>query len=171
MKIEGRAYVLPAQHFDDVNTDVILAGPHLRLPEDQLGLHAFSAILPSFPADARGRPILVGGANFGCGSSREQAPKALLGCGIRLVIASSFGHIFYRNAINLGLAAAVCPTPERLRALDACELHVDLEAGSLRAAGPGGSTSLSCQPLPPHLLRILAGGGILPLLAQTRDAS
>ncbi|WP_437762666.1 3-isopropylmalate dehydratase [Sorangium sp. So ce281] len=168
MKISGSVFQIPQEMWDDVNTDLILPGAYLRVPEEELGSHAFEGVIPDFPRLAQTRPILVAGSNMGCGSSREQAPKALLGCGVRLVIAASFGGIFFRNAFNLGLMLLKVPDIEVLRTLctDA-HLEVDPEQGTVvRSSGD----MLRVSPLPPHQLRIVQAGGILQLIRNNPGA-
>ncbi|MEE9139951.1 MAG: 3-isopropylmalate dehydratase [Alphaproteobacteria bacterium] len=168
MKVTGRIFKLPPDHRDDVNTDVIIAGRHLRVPEDELARHAFENVMPDFHEQIEGHSILVAGRNMGCGSSREQAPKALLGCGIRLVIAESFGNIFYRNAVNLGLGVLVLPDPSALDRLEGGrEATVDLASGVVEIDG---GPTLEAQPVAEHVMRILSAGGLLPLLKKDPDA-
>src|SRR3972149_7990125 len=94
---------------DDVNTDVILPGKYLPLIDPkELGQHAMEGLDPVFTTKAKDGVILVAGKNFGCGSSREQAPIALKYAGVKCVIAKSFARIFYRNAINIGLPVPEC---------------------------------------------------------------
>jgi len=161
MIVRGRVFALPAELRDDLNTDVVLPAAFLRLPEEELGDYAFHNVLPGFRERLAGRTVLVGGANLGCGSSREQAPKALLGCGVRLVVAESFGNIFFRNALNLGLGLLKVADTD-LAALSDVELTADLAAGTITAPG----IDIQGTPLTPHLMRIVRAGGILPLLRQ-----
>ena len=165
MKLTGRVYQMPEELRDHVNTDVILASPFLRLPEPELGEYAFQNVLPDFSNRLRGASVLVAGRNFGCGSSREQAPKALLGAGVRLVIAASFGFIFHRNAVNLGLATLVMPEDEEREGLEG-EVEVDLAQGSVQS----GKQSVYGDALADSTLRILRAGGLLPLLAHDNAA-
>jgi 3-isopropylmalate/(R)-2-methylmalate dehydratase small subunit len=167
MIVRGRVFALPAELRDDLNTDVILPAAFLRLPEEELGDHAFHNALPGFRDRLAGRTVLVGGANLGCGSSREQAPKALLGCGVRLVIAESFGNIFFRNALNLGLGLLkVADTGAAVASLSDVELAADLATGTVTAQG----VHIQGEPLTPHLMSIVRAGGILPLLRQDPSA-
>ncbi len=169
MTIAGRVLRLPPALWNDVNTDVILAGAHLRVPEEELGRHAFEGVLPDFPELVSGRPILAAGKNFGCGSSREQAPKAILGCGVRLIVAESFGGIFFRNALNLGLALLKVVDPATLDLLQTdVPITVDVERGEIEI--DGGASSLLAKPLSKHLLKIVHAGGLLPLLRADAGA-
>jgi 3-isopropylmalate dehydratase small subunit len=168
MNISGRIFKLPAECWDNINTDIIIPGCYLRLPEEELASHAMGNVLPTFSTDIKGCSILVAGSNMGCGSSREQAPKALLGCGVRLVIAASFSHIFYRNAINLGLAALLLSDTNALTSLCTGQLaDVDLSAGLIRLET---GTIIKAQPLSLYILRILKAGGLLPLLGENPEA-
>jgi len=161
MRVTGRAYRLPDEWWSDVNTDVILPGAFLRLPEEELASHAFAGAFDDFPSRVAERPILIAGPNFGCGSSREQAPKSLIGCGVRAIVAPSFGSIFFRNAVNLGLApvrVVEAAALDGLRTDD--ELDVDLVAGTLGA----GDATIPVGALGRHLAAVIAAGGLLPHL-------
>ncbi len=165
MKLTGRVYQMPENLRDHVNTDVILASSFLRLPASDLGAHAFQNVLPDFSGHLQGATVLVADRNFGCGSSREQAPKALLGAGVRLVIAASFGFIFHRNAVNLGLATMVMPDDEQRQSLEG-QVEVDLAQGAVQS----GERALYGDALADSTLRILHAGGLLPLLALDNAA-
>jgi 3-isopropylmalate/(R)-2-methylmalate dehydratase small subunit len=106
--------------------------------------------------------VVVGGRNFGVGSSREQAPQALKHLGVAAVVAESYAGLFYRNALNLGLPVVVCAEVARIQDGDA--LHVDPEKGIITFADarPG----LSCEPIPPFLMAMLHDGGLLPHLER-----
>lgn len=152
MKIEGSATVLG----DDVDTDTIFPGRYLAVldPHDQ-AQHLFEPLGSEIRDRAAAGGVLVAGWNFGCGSSREHAVTAMLGAGIRLVVARSFSRIYFRNAVNNGLPAIVCPAlVDAVR--DGDFVGVDLGAGS--AHYPGGSAMFAA--LPPALLQILAAGGL-----------
>src|SRR5215471_9173293 len=104
--LEGKIY----KFGDNVNSDIIIAGRYLIFIEpDKLAEHAFEVLGEGFPAKLRAFDILVAGRNFGCGSAREQAVTAIMGLGIRAVVAVSFARTFYRNAINSGLTIVECP--------------------------------------------------------------
>jgi len=104
-KITGRVW----KFGDNVDTDQIIPAEYLvTADKTELGKHAFEKVRTEFSVNVRPGDLIVAGANFGCGSSREHAPLALIGCGIRCVIAKSFARIFYRNSINLGLPLIEC---------------------------------------------------------------
>jgi 3-isopropylmalate/(R)-2-methylmalate dehydratase small subunit len=104
-KVEGRVW-----RFDEnVDTDQIIPAKWLVTGDaKELASHAFENVRPEFSKDVKGGDIIVGGHNFGCGSSREHAPRALIGAGIACVIAPSFARIFYRNSVNIGLPLIEC---------------------------------------------------------------
>lgn len=152
MKISGQVTTLG----DDVDTDTIFPGRYLAVldPRDQ-ARHLFEPLGEDLRDRAARGGVLVAGWNFGCGSSREHAVTAMLGAGIRLVVARSFGRIYFRNAVNNGLAVVTCS--ECVDAVsDGDTLEVDLAAGRARFAG--GTARFS--PLPPMLLDILSAGGL-----------
>ena len=165
MKLSGRVYQLPEELRDHVNTDVILASSFLRLPEAELGAYAFHNVLPDFSTQLQGATVLVADRNFGCGSSREQAPKALISAGVQLVIAASFGFIFHRNAVNLGLATLVMPDDQQRQSLQG-QIEVDLAQGKVQS----GEGALQGNALADSTLQILHAGGLLPLLALDNAA-
>jgi 3-isopropylmalate/(R)-2-methylmalate dehydratase small subunit len=160
MKVSG-----PAIKFGkNIDTDVILPGKYLVLVDPyDLAKHALEGLDPDFPEKAKKGVIIVGGKNFGCGSSREQAPLALKYSGVKCVIAESFARIFFRNAINIGLpviewkgiSAAVD---------DGDELAVDFEAGTVQNLSKG--KSFQVAKLPPFILEILADGGLIEYLRR-----
>ncbi len=167
MKVTGRAARLPSPLWDDINTDIIIPNRFLRVDEDKIGRHAFEGVVDDFPSLARERSILVVGANMGCGSSREQAPKALRGAGVKLILAQSFGYIFHRNAINLGLPVLAVPDVGLLQTLvDSGEITVDLIRGTIHEDG---QEVARVEPLGESVLRILEAGGILRLLRDAPD--
>ncbi len=152
MQIEGRATVLG----DDIDTDVIFPGRYLAVldPRDQ-SKHLFESLGAAVRERAIAGGVLVAGWNFGCGSSREHAVTAMLGGDIRLVVARSFSRIYFRNAVNNGLAVVASPQGVDLIA-EGDAISVDLARGVLRA--PAGTAAFS--PLPPELLKILSAGGL-----------
>jgi 3-isopropylmalate/(R)-2-methylmalate dehydratase small subunit len=160
MKVTGNA----VKFGDNVDTDVILPGKYLVLidPND-LAKHAMEGLDSDFPAKAKKGIVVVGGKNFGCGSSREQAPLALKYSGVKCVLAESFARIFFRNAINIGLPVIECMGISA--AVDnGDELTVDFEAGTIQDVTNG--KSFQVAKLPPFILEILADGGLIEYLRR-----
>jgi 3-isopropylmalate/(R)-2-methylmalate dehydratase small subunit len=160
MKVTGNAM----KFGDNIDTDVILPGKYLVLinPND-LAKHAMEGLDPDFPTKAKRGIMLVGGKNFGCGSSREQAPLALKYSGVKCVLAESFARIFYRNAINIGLPVIECKGISA--AVDSGdELAVDFEGGTIQNVTNG--KNFQVDKLPPFILEILADGGLIEYLRR-----
>jgi len=149
---------------DNVNTDVILPGKYLPLIDPkELGQHAMEGLDPAFTKKAKDGVILVAGKNFGCGSSREQAPIALKYAGVKCVLAESFARIFYRNAINVGLPVVQCKNVSD-KVEEGDELLVDLKTGTVKNGSKG--ITLSATQLPPFILEILSDGGLIENLRK-----
>ena len=148
----------------NIDTDVILPGQYMTLVDPyELAKHALAGLDTEFPQKAKPGVILVGGKNFGCGSSREQAPLALKYSGVKCVIAESFARIFFRNAINIGLPVIECKgISTAVETGD--ELAVDFEAGKIENISNG--TKFQVQQLPPFILQILADGGLIENLRR-----
>lgn len=153
MELRGKAHCFGS----DVNTDYIISGKYKfkTLDMKELAKHVMEDLDPEFAAKVQSGDFVIAGRNFGCGSSREQAPLALINAGVGAVLAQSFARIFYRNAINTGLPVVVCDTSS-IKAGD--ELAVDLERGVLKNMTQG--KEITVQPLPPVMLKILADGGL-----------
>jgi len=149
---------------NNVDTDAILPGKYLVLtdPKD-LAQHAMEGLDRIFTEKAKSGAILVAGKNFGCGSSREQAPLALKYAGVRCVLAESFARIFFRNAINIGLPAVQFKNALS-RVDEDDELIVDLEAGKIRNLSKG--VVHRVDRLPPFILEILSDGGLIANLRK-----
>jgi 3-isopropylmalate/(R)-2-methylmalate dehydratase small subunit len=149
---------------NNVDTDVILPGKYLILidPRD-LAKHAMEGLDPAFPEKAKKGVIVVGGKNFGCGSSREQAPLALKYSGVRCVVAESFARIFFRNAINIGLPVIECKGIWKA-VENGDELTVDFDKGEVRNASKG--KTLRATKLPAFILEILSDGGLIENLQR-----
>ena len=111
---------------DDLDTDQIIASQYLLLPNlEEMKVHTFESLDPEFPDKVKPGDYVVGGENFGCGSSREHAPGVLKALGVEAVIAKSFARIFYRNAINIGLPVIVCKElPDEVKTGDEMELSM-----------------------------------------------
>ncbi len=148
----------------NIDTDVILPGKYLILVDPhELAKHALEGLDAEFPAKAKKGVILVGGKNFGCGSSREQAPLALKYSGVKCVIAESFARIFFRNAINIGLPVIECKgISTAVQTGD--ELAVDFKAGKIENLTNG--KKFQVEKLPPFILEILSDGGLIENLRR-----
>ena len=149
---------------NNIDTDVILPGKYLILVNPcELGKHALESLDTEFVVKAKDGVILVGGKNFGCGSSREQAPLALKYSGVRCVVAESFARIFFRNAINIGLPVIECKgISTAVKTGDL--LAVDFEAGNIENTSNG--KKFQVEKLPPFILEILADGGLIENLRR-----
>ena len=142
---------------DNVNTDYVISGRYKFKIQDpkELAKHIVEDIDPAFAARIANGDILVAGENFGCGSSREQAPQALKSAGFYAVVAKSFARIFYRNAFNLGLLLVECNTDF---IDDGDELELDIEKGKLKDKVKG--LILDTKPIPEVMKKLLADGGV-----------
>ena len=147
---------------DNVDTDAIAPGRYMKFGIDEIARHCLEGVDPSFANSVGKGDVLVAGRNFGAGSSREQAPEALKHLGVGALVAESFAGLFYRNAINLGLPAVVCPEAKRIRPGD--ELRVDYERGKITDVTTG--ETLSAEPIPEFLMRLIRDGGLLPHLEK-----
>jgi 3-isopropylmalate/(R)-2-methylmalate dehydratase small subunit len=156
--MSGRAFVFG----DNIDTDVLAPGKYMKLPVDQLARHCLESIAPDFAGLVRPGDVVVGGRNFGMGSSREQAAEALKILGVSAVVAQSFGGIFLRNALNLGLPVMVCAATTEIRQDD--RIAVDLSNG--RVINETTGATLAGEPLPAFLLEMLADGGLVPHLEK-----
>jgi methanogen homoaconitase small subunit len=156
--LKGRvAAVLP----ENTDTDVIYPGRYLNITDrDQTAEHLFELAYPDVRARTQPGDFLVGGRNFGCGSSREQAAAAVKYAGVGAVIAVSFARIFYRNAINLGLPAIVA----EVEAAEGDELAIDLEAGRIENLTQG--LEFKAAALDPRAVELLEAGGLIPYLKR-----
>ncbi len=155
----------PAIKFgNNIDTDVILPGKYLVLVDPyELGKHALESLDTEFVNKAKDGVVLIGGKNFGCGSSREQAPLALKYAGVKCVIAETFARIFYRNAINIGLPVIECPgISEAISTGD--EVSVDLETG--RIQNLTSKQTLQGTRMPPFIMEILTDGGLIEHLRK-----
>lgn len=160
MKMSGKAHV----YGDNINTDLIIAGKYTKtLNMKDLADHCLEDLDIEFVKRVRQGDFIVGGNNFGCGSSREQAPLALKYSGIQGVLAVSFARIFYRNAINVGVPVIVCDTSE-IKMGDAIE--VDTDKGEVVI---NGKKKITCDALPMIMQNILAYGGLVPFLKEKGD--
>jgi len=151
---------------DGISTDHIAPGRyfHLRSNLPELAKHVLEDADPEFASKMSPGDFVVGGNNFGLGSSREHAPTIIKIAGVSAVLAKSFARIFFRNAINVGLPALICDT-DKINAGD--QLEVDLEAGLIHDVTNG--QKLSFKPLPPSMIKILNDGGLVAHLQKHGD--
>jgi 3-isopropylmalate/(R)-2-methylmalate dehydratase small subunit len=149
---------------DHISTDDIIAGRYLAKHDPaEWGRHAMENIDPEFSKRVQPGDVIVAGKNFGCGSSREQAPIALKAAGVSAVVAESFARIFYRNAINQGLPVLTCPgVSKKFKNGDGAE--VNLKEGWIKNVRTG--EKIKVQPLPEFILDILNAGGLIPHLRK-----
>ena len=147
---------------DNVDTDVIIPARYLNAPSpEELAKHCMEDIDTSFATTVKPGDIMVGGANFGCGSSREHAPISIRACGVRCVIAASFARIFYRNAINIGFPILECP--EAAAAINNGDtVSVDFATGKIVDETTG--ETFQAVALPPFIEKIVEHNGLLPYL-------
>lgn len=142
---------------NDINTDDIIAAKYLDSQDEAfLGSRCMENIRPHFSQEVKRGDIIVGGKNFGCGSSREHAPLSIKGAGISLVIAKSFARIFYRNSINIGLPILICPEADSIKEGDV--LEVNLEKGLIRDIAQKRQYEAEIFPL--FLQKLIKAGGI-----------
>jgi len=147
---------------DNLNTDEIIPARHnITIDERELAKNVFVEIKPEYARQVRCGDVVVGGQNFGCGSSREHAPRAIRGSGAGCVVAASFARIFFRNAINIGLPILECPEAAAGIA-EGDEVVVDLNRGLIKNRTQG--QTYQARPLPAFVLQIAEAGGIVPFL-------
>ena len=147
---------------DNVDTDVIIPARYLNAPSpEELATHCMEDIDAGFATAVQPGDIIVGGANFGCGSSREHAPIAIRACGVKCVIAPSFARIFYRNAINIGFPILECPEAAA-EINNGDDVTVDFDTGRIVDNTTG--KEFHANPLPPFIGGIVDKGGLLPYL-------
>ncbi|HOO63535.1 MAG TPA: 3-isopropylmalate dehydratase small subunit [Synergistaceae bacterium] len=163
--IQGKAW----KYGDDVDTDVIIPARYLVTGDPgELGKHCMEDLDASFVSSVSPGDLLVGGENFGCGSSREHAPLAIKGAGCGGVIAKSFARIFFRNAINVGLPILECPeAAEEIESGDL--LSVDTEKGIITNLTRG--TSYEAAAFPPFLSELIGLGGLVPYVRKKLEES
>ena len=153
---------------DNVDTDAIIPARYLNMSRpEELARHCMEDIEPDFADTVQPGDIIIGGENFGCGSSREHAPLAIKGAGVSCVIAKSFARIFYRNGINIGLPILECAA-----AVDDAEngdqLTVDLTAGTITNQRTGRTYRTSA--FPSFLMGVIEAGGLVPYTRQQLQA-
>jgi len=150
-KISGKAW----KFGDNIDTDQIIPAEYLITGNPkELAKHAFEKVRPEFAKKVGQGDVIVAGENFGCGSSREHAPRALLGAGISAVVAKSFARIFFRNSINIGLPVITC----RISAEEGNKIEIDFEKGKIRNLNSG--KEFKFKPLPKFLTELIEVGGL-----------
>jgi 3-isopropylmalate/(R)-2-methylmalate dehydratase small subunit len=156
VKLAGNVW----KYGDNIDTDAIVPARHLNVSTpEELALHCMEDLDASFATEVQTGDIVVGGENFGCGSSREHAPLALKGAGVSCVIARSFARIFFRNAINGGLPILEC-IPAVNDAEKGHRLEVVLETGEIHNLDTG--TVHQAEPYPSFMMEIINAGGLVP---------
>lgn len=155
MKAHGKVH----KYGDNVDTDVIIPARHLNTSDHkELASHCMEDIDTEFVKKVKQGDIMVGGENFGCGSSREHAPIAIKASGINCVIAKTFARIFYRNAINIGLPILECPeASEKIQ--DGDEVSIDFDSGVITNETKG--ETYQALPFPDFIKDIMAKGGLI----------
>lgn len=148
---------------NNVDTDVICAGRFINSPLDEMKRHVFESVRPEFAASAKPGDIIVAGAWFGSGSSRETAPAAIKALGIAAVVAESFSRNFYRNAIAIGLPAIACPEASGFLN-EGDEAEISFKTGEITKLTSG--KSMAFESFPAQMLQVLEAGGIENLLKK-----
>lgn len=157
MLYQGRAW----KYGNNVNTDVIFPGKYTYTVKEvaEMAKHALEDLDPQFASTVKPGDIVVGGSNWGCGSSREQAVTCLVATGVKVLVAKSIARIYFRNAVNGGLLPVVCPA-----AVEAIEngeaISIDVDTCTILCAGG----TFEFPPLSPSLKAILEAGGLIPML-------
>jgi len=163
MRVEGYTH----KYGDNIDTDVIIPARYLHIHDKkELSKYCMRDIDPDFSSKVKPGDIIVGGNNFGCGSSREHAPLVILESGISCVIAKSFAGIFYRNSINIGLPILECP--------DACDrisegddVDVDFDNGIITNITK--NETYTAEPFPEFVMDIISAGGLLSYIRNKQE--
>jgi 3-isopropylmalate/(R)-2-methylmalate dehydratase small subunit len=149
---------------DDIDTDAIIPGRFLTINNpDELAKHAFEGTRDEFAKKVQKGDIIIGGRNFGCGSSREHAPLALIGAGVKVVVAQSFARIFFRNSVNVGVLPVVCPDAGRIA--DGAKVTLNIKEGFLEAEGK----KYPIEPVPVFMQGIIDAGGLVEYAKKLKE--
>ena len=160
-KFTGKVWVLG----DDIDTDIIIPTEYLALKTiDDMKQYGFSPLRPELAGQIQKGDIIVAGKNFGCGSSREQAPEIIKALGIQCVIAKSFARIFYRNSINIGLPVIISKALYD-KVEDGADIDINLSEGWIKTE----DETLPCTKLPPYMQNILDHGGLINFLNEGEE--
>jgi len=161
-EFRGKAWVFG----DNVDTDQIIPAEYLvTMDSTELAKHAFAKASPEFTKSVARGDILVAGSNFGCGSSREHAPRALMGAGISCVVARSFARIFFRNAINIGLPVVEAEIATKTGDI----IVIDLAKGKVRNERSGDESEFASYP--PFVMMLIEKGGLVPYTKERLGCS
>lgn len=151
----------------DIDTDALAPGAYMKHGLDVIGLHCLEAVRSDFASGVRAGDVIVAGANFGIGSSREQAAGVLKHLGLASVIAPSYSGLFFRNAFNLGLLLLTCAEAHQVEEGERIAIEFDGDQPWLvRSNGQ----RHACAPIPPFLMDMVEAGGLLPLLKQRKQS-
>ena len=160
MKAQGTVY----KYGDNIDTDVIIPARYLNTQDPkELASHCMEDIDKSFVTKVKQGDIMVGGENFGCGSSREHAPLAIKSAGVDCVIAKSFARIFYRNSINIGLPILECPAASEAIA-DGDTVAINFDTGVITDVTTG--ATFQAEPFPPFIQNIIQKGGLMASIRE-----
>ena len=164
MKYIGTAHVFG----HDIDTDAIIPARYLNTTDPaELASHCMEDADPGFATRVKPGDIIVGGKNFGCGSSREHAPVAIKAAGVPCLVAAGFARIFYRNSFNTGLILVECP--EAVAGLvDGDQVEVDVEAGTVTNLDQ--KMTYKFEPIPAFMMELVTDGGLMPHLMKKRRA-
>lgn len=149
---------------NDIDTDVIIPARYLTKDDpEHLAAHCMEDADAQFAQKVKAGDVIVGGKNFGCGSSREHAPLAIKAAGVKVVIADSFGRIFFRNSLNIGMPILECP--EAVVGIEnGDEVEVDLKTGKIENVTKG--TSYQANPFPKFMQELINLGGLMPYVKE-----
>ncbi|MDD5638259.1 MAG: 3-isopropylmalate dehydratase [Atribacterota bacterium] len=159
--IKGRVWVFG----NDISTDLMAPGIDRWASWKEAKCHVLEVVNPSFPKEVKEGDIIVAGRNFGCGSSRERAPRNLMNLGIKCIIGESFGRIFFRNSIALGIPIIYCQNVSSIFEQGDVAV-IDIE--NALVLNHSKNLSLKCKPLSVQIIEMLKEGGIVPLLKKQR---
>jgi 3-isopropylmalate/(R)-2-methylmalate dehydratase small subunit len=149
---------------DDIDTDAIIPGRFLTIYDPkELSKHAFEGTRDEYAKKVKAGDIVVGGRNFGCGSSREHAPLALLGGGVNVVVALSFARIFFRNSVNVGVLPVICKDADQIT--DGAKIILNLKKGIIEADGKQFKT----EPVPEFMQGIIDAGGLVEYAKNLKE--
>ncbi len=150
----------------DIDTDAIIPARYMNRSEpEHLAAHCMEDADVTFAQEVKAGDVIVGGKNFGCGSSREHAPIAIKAAGVKVVIAESYARIFYRNALNIGMPILECP--EAVVGTEAGdEVEVDLKSGKIDNKTK--KTTFQAKPFPPFMQELIDAGGLIPYVKEKK---